>query len=126
MFFTLHRLLKRQLVSQSSTVGPDRSDRELSYTFKTYNDNVDVRRGKRKMDFMRGRTQSEIMAGRLWNKIEGPIPGGNQHMASEVSMDGAPLQVTCTLYTLYFLRLLPFCLQMRQWECMGLGIEESC
>lgn len=91
--------LKRQLVSQSSKVGPERCDRELAYMIKFYNDSIDVRRGKRQQDFMWGRTRSEEWAKKLWTNVDGDSPGGNQHMASEVSLDGAPLEVipTCLL-----------------------------
>lgn len=76
----VYSLLKRLLVSQSSRAGADRADRELAYMFKWYNDNIDVRRGIRKPDFMWGRTWSEMKIGKLWVNIDGPSPGGNQHM----------------------------------------------
>lgn len=81
----VHSLLKKLLVSQSSRVGPARADRELGYALKWYNDNIDVRRGVRKKDFMWGRTWSELKAKRLWTNIKGPSPGGNQHMPQRSS-----------------------------------------
>ncbi|CAN0354282.1 unnamed protein product, partial [Ectocarpus sp. 13 AM-2016] len=88
----MHRLLKKLLVSQSTTVGPERSDRELAYMFKWYNDNIDVRRGIRKPDFMWGRTWSETRAKALWTSIDGPSPGGNQRMPRGLTADGGPAQ----------------------------------
>lgn len=89
-------MLKNKLVSQSTRVGPERSDRELGYIFKFYNDGIDIKRGKREDDFMAGRTWSERRAKELWTNIHGPSPGGYQHMASEVAMDGDPVEVTDT------------------------------
>eukprot|EP00752_Nemacystus_decipiens_P007879 g7039.t1 len=83
----LLRMLKRLLISQSSRVGPDRADRELAYLFKWHNDSIDVRRGIPKQDFMWGRTWSEAKAGALWANIDGPSPGGNQHMPAEVCQE---------------------------------------
>lgn len=90
----MHSILKRLLVSQSSRVGPDRADRELAYLFKWHNDSVDVRRGIRKRDFMWGRTWSEAKAGALWANIDGPSPGGNQHMPAEVCQEEGLPKVT--------------------------------
>ena len=72
--------LNKLLVSQSSRVGAERADREFAYFFKWFNDRIDVLRGIRKEDFMYGRTWSEAEAKKLWTNIEGPCPGGNQHM----------------------------------------------
>lgn len=98
----MHSILKRLLVSQSSRVGPDRADRELAYLFKWHNDSVDVRRGIRKRDFMWGRTWSEAKAGALWANIDGPSPGGNQHMPAEVCQEeGLPKVTFCFFVFVY-------------------------
>ncbi|CAM9320322.1 unnamed protein product [Ectocarpus sp. 12 AP-2014] len=88
----LHGLLKKVLVSQSTTVGPERSDRELAYMLKWYNDNIDVRRGIRKPDFMWRRTWSETRANALWTNIDSPNPGGNQRMPRGFPVGGGAAQ----------------------------------
>lgn len=100
----LHSQLKRLLVSQSSRVSPDRSDRELAYMFKWHNDKIDVRRGIRKEDFMWGRTWSETKAKQLWTNIDGPCPGGNQHMArEECGGEGLPKVIFSFLFFFFLL-----------------------
>lgn len=86
---SINSLLKQLQESQSSRVGPARADRELAYMFKWYNDGIDARRGIRKPDFMWGKTWAEIQAQELWTNIDGPSPGGNQHMPAGGAVDEA-------------------------------------
>lgn len=61
--------------------------------FNTYNDDIDVRRGIRQPDFTWGRSWSVMKAAQLSTNIDGPSPGENQHLPSDVGTDGAPLEV---------------------------------
>ena len=99
LFFRSFLLLRPALSAQSPEAGARVAvsyGRELAYTFKWHNDNVDVRRGGgiRKKDFMWGRTWSEMQAGALWTNIDGPSPVGNQHMDAEVGRDESIPEVT--------------------------------
>lgn len=52
---------------------------------KWFNDNVDVRRGIKRKDFMWGRSWVESEAKRLWTNVKGAHPGGNQQMPSSAA-----------------------------------------
>lgn len=56
---------------------------------KWFNDNIDIRRGIKRKDFMWGRSWVESEAKRLWTNIEGVHPGGNQQMPSAAVLEGA-------------------------------------
>lgn len=85
--------INRQVVSQAPKLGVERSDRELAYFFKEHNDSIDERRGIRRRGMFGGRSWTELQVKKMWKNIDGPNPGGNQHMPSRVPVGGRPEKV---------------------------------
>ncbi|CAN0236692.1 unnamed protein product, partial [Scytosiphon promiscuus] len=85
----LHSKLNTRVVTKSTNMGQDRTDREMLIFTHAHNCGTDIARGICKQDVYGNRTWVEQEIAAMWTNIDGPIPGGTLMMPS-ARPDGSP------------------------------------